>query len=473
MKPATKIIPVILCGGSGTRLWPVSREKLPKQFLKLLGDLSLLQQTAVRALSITGAPEDHVVTVTLAAQKKSVVGQLSQIDKNLSRHVLGEPMARNTAAAVAYAASYVAQKFGSDAMMWILSADHYMGDEQALAKAYEAALVAAEQGYLVTFGINPTRPETGYGYIKLAKGDAKSPYQRVESFVEKPDRATAEAYLADGSYLWNSGMFLFRAETVLMSFQQFASDILSGVRKSMNDLGPTPDLYGVIPEQPFDKAIMEKSDRVAVVPCDPQWSDIGSWESLWEISPKDARGNVVDGRVALAEADNCMIMAKERLVAVAGVRDFVVIETADAILVGDRTNSDHLKTIVKALKSQNAPEVSETTEEDRPWGRVKTINQEKGYRVREIHIAPDYQQSLQMHNHRGEMLTVVDGEATIQIGNTLHTVGAQESIFIPPKAIHRISNNTNRPLRMIEVQTGAYIGEDDIVRFEDKYGRVA
>lgn len=364
------VVPVILCGGSGTRLWPMSREQMPKQFLSLIGEETLLQATALRAMLVGKTHGNHVVTVTLEAMRDGVAEQYDAVNPALAEHILCEPMPRNTAAAVAFAARYVAEIFGPGALMWILAADHHMGDVERLGEALEHAIKGAQDGRLVTFGIAPSRPETGYGYIKTgAPLDGRSDLLAVDRFVEKPARDVAEEFLKSGEYLWNSGMFLFRADSILESYRRHAPKTLEIVESATQDnpkaQSIAPEIYGTIPEEPFDKAIMEKSDRVAVVPCDPQWSDIGSWESLWEIAAQDSRGNVLHGRVYTEQSEGCYIRGEKRLIACAGLKNVVIVETADAILVADKSNGDALKKLVTRLRSERAPEAF-----DRPGVRT-------------------------------------------------------------------------------------------------------
>lgn len=365
MGQTATIIPVILCGGSGTRLWPMSREQMPKQFLSLIGEETLLQATALRAMLVGKAPGEHVVTVTLGAMKEDVKAQYNAINPALSSHILCEPMPRNTAAAVAFAARYIEKTFGPDALMWILAADHHMADIDQLGKALDQAVIAAQQDYLVTFGITPNRPETGYGYIKCAAPLNGKELLAVERFVEKPSRETAEKFLASGDYLWNSGMFLFRADTVLKNFAEHSAPTLAIVDKGMAGQAAqsiSPDIYGTIPEEPFDKAIMEKSARVAVAPCDPKWSDIGSWESLWEISPKDPSGNATKGRVYLEGSNGCFVRSSRLLIGCAGLENIVVVETGDAVLIADKSNGDALKKLVTRLRREKAAEAFQKPE---------------------------------------------------------------------------------------------------------------
>jgi mannose-1-phosphate guanylyltransferase len=358
----TVIVPVILCGGSGTRLWPASRENRPKQFLNLIDDKSLLQNTVLRALKSCGAEAANVVTVTLGDLANDVAAQMSAISPDAAKHILCEPGARNTAAAVGYAAAYVEKTFGKDAVMWVLPADHHVGDENELADVFRLGLNAVREGNLVTFGIQPTRPETGYGYIRLGAALNDNPVRKVESFVEKPDLATAKGYLETGNYLWNSGMFLFSLASVMEEYATHAEPILSAVKAAM-DKGAAPQkadagVYMTVQETPFDKAIMEKSKRIAVVPCDLGWSDIGAWESLWEIRNKDESGNVIEGDALCEATSNCLIQANGRLIACAGVENLVIIDAGDVLLVADRNNSDALRALVKTLKKTGRPEVA-------------------------------------------------------------------------------------------------------------------
>ncbi len=352
----TTVIPVILCGGSGTRLWPASRDQHPKQLLSLIDNFSLLQNTMMRALRISGGNARDVVTVTHAALAPQVAAQLSAIDPEATRHILQEPSARNTAAAVAYAAAYIHRTFGKNALMWILPSDHHIGDEEEMTAAFKCALRGSEDGYLVTFGIRPTRPETGYGYIRLGKALADGAIHHAEAFVEKPDAATARGYIAAGNYLWNSGMFLFSTEILLAEYRSHAAEILEKVYLAMaQGMGSH---YAAVPEAPFDKAVMEKSSRVAIIPCNPGWSDIGSWESLWEIREKDTHGNVIEGNALCQSTYNCLIHAKKRFIACAGLENLVVIETDDALLIANRSDTDAMRSLVNSLKKTGRYEMS-------------------------------------------------------------------------------------------------------------------
>ncbi|MCC6597515.1 MAG: mannose-1-phosphate guanylyltransferase/mannose-6-phosphate isomerase [Alphaproteobacteria bacterium] len=471
-----KIIPVVLCGGSGTRLWPISRENMPKQFLNLTGHGSLLQNTVLRAVDIAKAAPSDLVTVTLEPLRKEVTRQLNELNPELTQHILGEPAARNTAAAIMLAARYVLDKFGPETLMWVLPSDHHIGDEKALAQAVNDALHAVQEGFLVTFGIKPTRAETGYGYVRV--GDAlegQNSVRRAAQFVEKPSADVAQAYIESGEYLWNSGMFLFNTDTILMNFRRLATDIYDTVHQAIKTsiVSPSAEIYSTVAEQPFDKAIMEKADKVAVIPCNPAWSDIGGWESLWEISKKDENGNVVEGKAALYDSKNCIVHAQERLVACAGLENIVVAETGDSVLVADKRNGDAMKFLVKALKASGQKEVREPSKETRPWGMFKVLSESSNYKIKEIVVTPDQKLSLQSHNHRAEFWIVLEGEAIVTVDSEEKHLKEQETVFIPLGATHRLANPGKKNLTIIEVQCGDYLGEDDIVRYDDIYGRAA
>ena len=354
------IVPVILCGGSGTRLWPASRESHPKQFLSLVGETSLLQNTLTRATRIAGVDMSSVLIVTLSAMKDTIIKQVSELSPVLMPHILCEPCARNTAAAVAAASLFVTAQFGPNAIMWVLPSDHHIGDEAALANAFSFAKLAAQNEHLVTFGIQPTRADTGYGYIRAREEDAGKSVMQIEQFVEKPDLATARQYLQSGHYMWNSGMFMFRADTVLGEFEAHAPSLLQNVRAafSVDSKLLDGDTYTKVAAQPFDKAVMEKSKRGVVIPANPEWSDIGSWESLWDICKKDENNNVLDGNAVTLNAKNSLIHAKEKLIAVAGLENIVVVETEDAILIMNKNDNDSMRELIQKLKSTGAREVA-------------------------------------------------------------------------------------------------------------------
>lgn len=455
-KNSGKIIPVILCGGSGTRLWPASREKHPKQFLSLMNDFSLLQNTARRALRVSGADASSLVVVTLEAMKEGVKTQLAELDDAATRHILGEPSARNTAAAVAMAADYVSKTFGEDAILWVLPADHHIEREEALAASFAHA-IAALGNRLATFGISPSRPDTEYGYIRV--GDSENDFvYKAERFVEKPDAVTAQSYLDEGNYLWNSGMFLFSAGEVLRHYDEHAADILSAVRGAISNGengAPCAKTYAGVPSQPFDKAIMEQSDRVLVVPCNPEWSDVGSWESLWELRPKDKNGNAVDGRAALVNARDCLVQSKDRLVAIAGVDNIVVIETEDALLIAGKSDGDSMKALVRGLKDSGAREAIEKPQPPQPaqpWTMVKSLGGEQKLGAREIMIAAGDKKTFHARGDGLCLYTVLEGTATIQTGDSIRKLDTFQSMDIHASGDYTITNRGASPLRLIEVQ---------------------
>jgi len=448
------VVPVILCGGSGTRLWPASRENHPKQFLPLLDDLSLLQNTLRRALRVSGASASSVVVVTLCDMEETLRRQLGEINPDATAHILCEPSARNTAAAIALAADYIAKTFGDDAVMWILPSDHHIGRESALAVSFQEAIQSALQNKLVTFGIQPTRADTGYGYMRTAKGNAAGSALNIQEFVEKPDLETAERYIAEGNYLWNSGMFVFTAQTVLNQFRLHAPAILSGVQKSVEQAAQRPDdaLYNMIEAMPFDKAIMETSGNATVVPCDMAWSDVGTWESYWDIREKDDNGNVLEGHIIAHNAQGCLVRTKDRLIALSGVQDLIVIETDDALLISNKANPD-FKDLVDALKTSGAPEM--TTYEPAPaaqaWSMTKSLEDDAALKAREIHFMPGQSKAFTADGSSC-LYTVIEGKADITVGGALHTLKPFQSLNIETAFGYTITNHGGALLKMIEVR---------------------
>jgi mannose-1-phosphate guanylyltransferase/mannose-6-phosphate isomerase len=475
---ARALVPVILAGGIGTRLWPVSRETMPKHLAMLVGDESLLQQTARRLIAL--APPERVVTVGAGAQDFLVARQLAEVDPDLIQHRLLEPVGRNTAAAIALAALYVRARLDPDAVLWVCPSDHLVRDPAALGRALAAALPVAAAGELVTFGITPTRAETAYGYVRVGAPLAGAPKAlEVTRFVEKPPQAMAEAMLAAGDHFWNSGMFAFRADRILAELARHAPDIEHAVEAAFAALGEAPgggwqvplDLYQTVPALPIDRAVMERAERIALVPCDPGWSDLGSWQALWEQQPKDAGGNVTRGDVVLDDAKDCLVLAERRLVACAGVRDLAVVETDDVVLVTDRARSEAIRGLVSSLKAAGRSQASAHGEEQRPWGRFKVLHEGPGCKVKEIVVAPGGRLSLQSHRHRAEHWVVVAGMARITVDDQVLDLGPNQSVHIPLGARHRMENPGEVPMHLIEVQCGTYLGEDDIIRYDDVYGR--
>lgn len=454
------LIPVILSGGAGTRLWPLSREQRPKQLLKLNSDLTLLQETARR---LGGRP----MVVCNQEHRFIVAEQLRELAME-PRGIVIEPVGRNTAPAVAVTALLAEP----EALLLVMPSDHQVRDVAAFHRAVDQAIALAQAGQLVTFGIQPTEANTGYGYIKRGAGFA------VERFVEKPSRAVAESYLASGQYLWNAGIFLFKAKTYLDELAVHHPVMVEQCRAAL-DQGGSDLFFFRLAEEPFaaisglsiDYAVMEKTSRAAVVPVDMGWSDIGSWSALWQESPQDGNGNVLLGDVIAEDIDNCYVRADDRLVAAIGVRDLIVVATDDAVLVADKAHDQDVKKVVERLKAANRAEASQGSRTWRPWGWFQTIDDGHRYRVKHIQVNPGAKLSLQKHWHRSEHWVVVTGTALVTCGDNSFTLRENESTFIPAGTVHRLENPGKLPLRMIEVQSGEYVGEDDIVRIDDDYGR--
>jgi mannose-1-phosphate guanylyltransferase/mannose-6-phosphate isomerase len=457
----TPLIPVILAGGAGTRLWPVSRGTRPKHLARLTGEESLLQQAARRAMG-RAAPE-HVVTVGAQPEDFLVKRQLGAVAPGLGAHRLLEPTGRNTAAAVALAALYAARRFSPAAAIWVCPSDHAVADPETLYGALDVALPAAAAGHLVTFGIAPTRPETGYGYIKTGAPLSANPrVLEVGRFVEKPERAAAQAMIDEGGHLWNSGMFLFRADRILAELGLHAPQILQGVEHAFAASREAPgggfevpeDRYAAVPAAPIDKAVMEHASRIAVVPCDPGWSDLGSWQALWEQLPKDSAGNATRGDVLLDGSERCLVHAERRLVACAGVRDLAVIETDDAILVADRNDTDAGRRLVASLRRDGRAEATAHAEEERSWGSFKILREGPGFGVREIVLAPGGRLSLPSERDGARHWIVVAGIARITMNDEILVLQANQSAQLPSGARNSVENAADAPLCIIEVQCG-------------------
>ena len=466
------LTPVLLSGGVGSRLWPVSRETHPKQFLPLAGELSMLQETLQRT---SGLEESPPLVVCNEEHRFMVAEQLRQVDIKASALIL-EPQGRNTAPAVALAALQ-ALTTDPESLLLVLPADHLIQDVVAFSNAVSKAVPLAQQGRLVTFGVVPSSPETGYGYIKCGASIAPDLYD-LERFVEKPDAATAQAYLDSGSYLWNSGMFLLRAATYLEQLGEFAPDILACSREAMagasTDLDfvrPAADAFARSPSDSIDYAVMEKTTVGAVVSLDCGWSDVGAWSALWDVAERDAQGNVCKGDIILDDCSDSYFRSDSRLVAATGVANLVVVETADAILVADRNKVQDVKRIVNRLKAQDRPEASQHRRIYRPWGSYESLVMSERFQVKRIVVNPGQTLSLQMHHHRAEHWVVVHGTAEVTCEDKVFMLGEDESTYIPLGHKHRLANPGRIPLELIEVQSGAYLGEDDIVRYEDVYGR--
>ncbi|MBO9643699.1 MAG: mannose-1-phosphate guanylyltransferase/mannose-6-phosphate isomerase [Pseudacidovorax sp.] len=474
------MIPVILSGGSGTRLWPLSRAGYPKQFLGLTEEQTLFQLTASRLAGLNGNAPVRPLVVCNEGHRFIVAEQLRE--KGLSAHaIVLEPVARNTAPAIA-AAAVTAMADGQDPVLLVLAADHAIPDTAAFHETVRAGLSAAEAGKLVTFGIVPTAPETGYGYISVANRiDAAAPVapMAVQAFVEKPDLQTAQGYLEGGRHLWNSGMFLFKASAYLQELERFAPSIARAAReavekgkKDLDFVRLDAEAFATSPEDSIDYAVMERTDKAVVVPLRAGWSDVGAWNAVWEVSAKDAQGNAFRGDVVAHEVRNSHVHAEHRLVSVLGIQDVVVVETADAVLVASKSRVQDVKKIVEKLKADGRSEASAHRKVYRPWGAYDSIDHGDRYQVKCITVKPGEKLSVQMHHHRAEHWIVVSGTAKVQIGDKEILLSENQSTYIPLGVIHALENPGKIPLELIEVQSGAYLGEDDIVRFSDRYGRV-
>lgn len=473
------LIPCIISGGSGTRLWPVSRQNMPKPFMRMRDDQSLLQKTFLRASHLPGV--ESVVTVTNRDLLFRTLDDYRVVNKkHLDLDLLLEPFGRNTAAAIAVAALHVQEHFASDAQLLILPADHLILDEDAFAEAVSQARALADEGYLVTFGIQPDRPETGFGYIE--QGDALGQGFRVKRFVEKPDLATAQGYLDGGKHVWNAGMFCFKAATLLDELAAHAPAVLDAARAALEHSQSLKNTscrqrelsaegFGTAPDVSIDVALMEKSHQVAVVPCDIGWSDIGSWEALRQLTPSDGNGNQVNGEAILHDVHNCYIDSPKRVLGAVGVSDLIIVDTPDAILIADAQRSQDVRYVVAELKRQNHPAFSLHRTVTRPWGTYTVLEESSRFKIKRIVVKPQASLSLQMHHHRSEHWVVVSGAAMITNGDREFLINANESTYIPAGHKHRLTNPGIIDLVMIEVQSGEYLGEDDIVRFDDIYGR--
>lgn len=475
------LIPVVLSGGGGSRLWPLSREQYPKQLLPLVGEQTMIQQTVSRVAGVAGiAP---AIIVCNEDHRFMVAEQLRSLHPSPAAIIL-EPCGRNTAPAVAIACLHAQRDTADDPLLLILPADHLIADVPAFQQAVSAAAAQAQAGKLVTFGIVPTSPETGYGYIRgdaaegqhLA-GEGLSVLPVVE-FVEKPDLETARNYVDNGNYFWNSGMFMFRAGRFLEELEQYCPEMYEacvaaydGVTSDLDFTRLPHDLFSRCPADSIDYAVMEKTDSAVVVPLSVGWNDIGSWSALWDVGPADDEGNVIAGDVLQIASRNNYLHATTRLLAVAGVEDLVVVETADAVLVTTRNQAQQVKTVVDALKLQKRQEPLLHRRVNRPWGAYEGVDQGEGFQVKRITVHPGASLSLQMHHHRAEHWVVVKGTARVICGEKTLLLHANQSTYIPLGETHRLENPGLIPLEMIEVQSGEYLGEDDIVRFDDVYGR--
>jgi len=468
------LIPVILCGGAGSRLWPLSRELHPKPFIRMPDGESLLQKVFLRAAQLTNV--NQILVVTNRELSFKTEDEFAEVNaKKLPLSLILEPVGRNTAAA-AVAAALMLLETDPDATLLILAADHLIEDQAAFSQAIERAQVLAQEGKLVTFGITPTEPETGYGYIKHDG-------EEVIRFIEKPDLAHAEQYVAEGNFLWNSGMFCFKAKTLIEEMAKFAPSILSGVRTTLAQSKISrsahffrceldANTFEVVPEDSIDYSVMEQTQHAAVVTCQIGWSDIGSWRSMSLIGEHDSAGNNLQGEVILHDVNRCYIRAEQRMIGAVGIEDLVIIETGDAVLVAHKDRSQDVRKIYTKLKQSGhaAHQLHQTVH--RPWGTYTVLEEGDGFKMKRIMVKPGASLSLQMHHHRSEHWIVVSGSALIVNGSKEIFLRTNHSTYIQAGDQHRLTNPGKINLVLIEVQTGQYLGEDDIVRFEDVYGRV-
>jgi mannose-1-phosphate guanylyltransferase len=476
------LIPVILSGGAGTRLWPVSREGYPKPFMKLADGESLLQKTYIRAAGVAEGAE--ILTVTNRDYYFMSKDEFEQagLSKTHSSVYLLEPMGRNTAPAVALAALHVAERYGADALMLVLAADHLIQDPIGFGQAVQQAASLARDNQLVTFGIVPTAPDTGFGYIEA--GESIGPGQRVRRFVEKPNKEKAQEYLDAGNFLWNSGMFCFKAGTILDAMAAHAPAVDQASRECWVTLRdnrlegsgileiPT-ESFGQVPNISIDYAVMEHAENVAVIPARFGWSDIGSWTALSELVPPDQDNNRSAAHTVFVDSTNTFVQSEDRLVAAVGVDNLLIIDTPDALLVARSDKAQEVKQVVARLKTQDHDAYKLHRTVSRPWGTYTVLEVGAGFKIKRIEVRPRRALSLQMHHHRSEHWVVVSGIAKVTVGDEDVFVRANESTFIPAGRAHRLENPGMLDLVMIEVQSGEYLGEDDIVRFDDRYGRIS
>lgn len=465
-----KIQPVILAGGTGSRLWPLSRELYPKQLLQLIDETSLLQTTVLRVCQLV-----EVLPPLLVVGEEHRFITRSQVDAlalGNDYQILLEPVGRNTAPAICGAVEYCATETDEETILLVLPADHLILRKEDFQEAVRKAVALAAKGKIVTFGIEPKHPETGYGYIEQGEGDA------VRSFQEKPDLATAKSYLEKGNYFWNSGMFAFSIKTFRQEMERLAPEMLSCMREAVL-LGHKDQRFfrldegamSKCPSDSIDYALMEKTDRAAVVAADLSWSDIGSWHALWEVMAKDENGNVSQGDVIMEDTRNCLIRAEDTLVATVGLEDTLVVETSDAVLIAPLSRAQDVKKIVNRLKKTDRGEFKLHRTVYRPWGSYTVLELQPRYQIKRITVSPGAKLSLQMHHHRHEHWVMVSGTARITNGEEVFLLHENQSTYIPAGVKHRLENPGVMEMEMIEVQNGSYLGEDDIVRFDDDYGR--
>lgn len=460
---------IILCGGSGTRLWPLSRSLRPKQLLALNGEQTLLQQTAIRLTQYINPA--NLFTVTHEDHKFEVKGQLAELFPEAIANVLPEPCAKNTLPAIAYAVSKIHAQ-DPNAIVGVFASDHAIDNNVAFLSAWRSAEISAEHGYLTLLGITPYMPATGYGYIKPAQNlglqNAELPIHQVDKFVEKPSHENAEQFVADG-YLWNSGMFVFQANVFMQMLQQYQPDIFKKIIAITDEnLAAT---YAEFPNLSMDHGLAEKADKVAVIPVNMAWSDLGSWDSIYQRHEKNAENNVIHGDVLTEDTQNSLLWTESGLLATLGVSNIAVIQTADATLICDRSRTEDIKQLVANVRAKQ-PELTDIHRTAyRPWGYYTVLEESANFKIKRIVVNPGAKLSMQMHKHRSEHWVVVSGVATITNGEVEFTLNENQSTYIPKTHKHRLENKSDKPLSIIEVQCGDYVGEDDIIRFEDNYGR--
>ncbi len=469
------IIPVILSGGSGTRLWPLSRKMYPKQFIPLRQQRSLFQDTIKRVMALGDGIQAPIVVCN--EEHRFMAAEQLRLEAVLDAEIMLEPAGRNTAPAIALAA-YCAQQRDPQAIMLVLPADHVMHDQAAFAQAIATAMRCAEQDFMVTFGVTPTRPETGYGYIQAGAAMFQEQAYRVAKFVEKPALEVAQEYLESGLYAWNSGMFMFKAASYIEQLQQHQPDIaqftLAAYQAQHRDLDfirIDPHPFKQCQSESIDYAVMEKTSQAMLVPLNCHWSDVGSWHALWESLELDDNNNASSGDVILQDCEGCMVHSSHRLVTAIGLRDIVIAETSDALLITPRSEAQKVKSLTQTLQATQREEANTHLKVYRPWGEYESVDHAERFQVKRITVKPGERLSLQKHHHRAEHWIVVNGTARVTCGDKEFLLAENESTYIPIGEVHRLENPGKIPLELIEVQSGSYLGEDDIERFEDKYGR--